>query len=357
MRRVRYVAALLLLSTLLLPPIALAATQPPATPPKPATQGGAGPPPLTKLAINGQGYIKETIRTAVRDKDAILQVNWPYMAGGPHFCSFYGLGKQNVDPSKFMSVIRTRPDAMVQLMNIDETAPDVAKGSLYHPHQLTHSITLVVTADSPCCFMLQDSAHVEPGSVTYGAFQDGSGELWVYEESIGPYFTDRHSFVGLHNDQMMTSLMKYYQAILQVYLDIYPSASSGGGGGGAPCPAKYASNYEVGVNHHVDSGIKVTKGDKISIRASGEVTFGIMAGSGGPEGINFFPSYNYFENLSHGCLIGRIAQSEDDPWTYIGASADFTADRSGELQFNVNDNDPSNNVGEFEVKITVCKQH
>ncbi|MGH7682023.1 MAG: hypothetical protein ACRENN_08560, partial [Candidatus Eiseniibacteriota bacterium] len=103
----------------------------------------------------------------------------------------------------------------------------------------------------------------------------------------------------------------------------------------------------------------VAKGDKISIRASGEVTFGIMAGSGGPEGINFLPSYNYFQNLNHGCLIGRIAQSDDsdDPWSYIGASADFTADRSGLLQFNVNDNDPDNNVGEFAVEITVCKQH
>ena len=351
---VRYAAASLLLSTLLLSPLALAAT-PPAATPKAPTQAGSGPPPLTKLAITGQGYIKEKIRTAVRDKDAILQVNWPYMAGGPHFCSFYGLGKQNVDPSQYMSIIKTRPDAVVQMLDIDEEAPDVAKGSLYHPHQLGYKPTLVVTADSPCAFMLQDSARVKPGSVTYGAFQDGSGELWIYEESIGPYFTDTHQFVGLHNDQMMTSLMKYYQAILQIYLDIHPAASGGGGGG--PCPAKYASNYEVGVNHHVDSAIKVTKGDKISIRASGEVTFGIMAGSGGPEGIDFLPSYNYFENLKHGCLIGRVAASEDDPWSYIGASADFTADRSGELQFNVNDNDPDNNVGEFDVKITVCKGH
>jgi hypothetical protein len=353
MRRVRYVAASLLLSTLLHSPLALATT-PPATTPKPTAQAGAGgPPPLTSLAINGQGHLKEDIRKSIRDSDVILRVNWPSMTGEAHACTFYSISKENVDPLRFMALIKTHADAFMYL-GVPDDQPDVAKGARYVGQELDGHVNLVVTADSPCCFMLKDESRVRPGAVVYGAFQDGAGELWVYEECVGSYFTDVAKYISVHNDQMMPTSKKYFQAILNMYLDMNPSASNGGGG--TPCPAKYASSYRVGVNHHVDSGIKVAKGDKISIRASGEVTFGIMAGSGGPEGIDFLPSYNYFENLKHGCLIGRVAASEDDPWSYIGASADFTADRSGELQFNVNDNDPDNNVGEFDVKITVCKQ-
>ena len=351
MRPARSIVPVFVSSVLGLSLTAFAATRPPAATPIPATQTGSGPPPLTTLVMTGKGYIKENVRKSVRDSDTILSVNWPYMAGGPHLCTFYSCGNINVDPSKFMSQIMRDPSTVISIENPLDEVPEVARGSTYE--SLIGHVPLVVSAVSPCCFMLTDSSHKRAGSVTYGAFQDASGELWVYEECIGSYYTSSSEFVGMHSEKMVPSTRKVFQALITAYFPTGSSAPSGS----APCPAKYASNFEVGVNHHVDTGIKVAKGDKITIRASGEVTFGIMAGSGGPEGIDFLPSYNYFAELKHGCLIGRIHSVDaDDPWSYIGESADFTADRSGLLEFNVNDNDPDNNVGEFKVEITVCKQ-
>ncbi|MGH7682681.1 MAG: hypothetical protein ACRENN_11940, partial [Candidatus Eiseniibacteriota bacterium] len=231
---------------------ASAATPPTATQPKPAT-AASGTPPLTKLAMAGQGSIKESIRTAVDDKDIILRVNWPSMAGQPHTCTLYSITKQDVDPLQFMALMKTRPDAFMYL-GVPAEEPDVTKGARYVGQELDGKVNLVVTGDSPCCFMLKDASGQKPGAVVYGAFRDGAGELWVYEESLGSYFTDVGKYISIHNDQMAPTSQKYLHAILNIYLDMHPSASGTGSGG---CPAKYASNYKVDVNHHVDTGIKV----------------------------------------------------------------------------------------------------
>jgi len=338
-------------------PASGAATQPPASTPKPATPAGSGPPPLSKLVMDGNGHIKESVRKSVKDSDIILRVNWPYMAGGPHASTFYSLGQQDVDPLMIAAHLKGVPYDFMY-MGIPADQPAAKKGVRYAGQELDGKLPLLVTADNPCCFTVSDEARTRPGSAVFGVFQDGAGEIWIYQESLGSYFTDASKFISMHMDKMATVTQAAFKAEFNLFLSMHPPASrgAGGGGAGAPCPSKYASSYTVGVNRHVDTGIRLAKGDKFTIRASGEVTFGIMAGSGGPEGIDFLPAYNYFAENKHGCLIGRIRGSDDDPWFYVGAGGDFIADRTGELQFNVNDNDPDNNVGEFKVEITVCKQ-
>lgn len=112
------------------------------------------------------------------------------------------------------------------------------------------------------------------------------------------------------------------------------------------------------VHSYVNTRTVVRRGDKISIKASGRVKFGDWAGWGGPEGIiGVSDSYNYFDDLFHGSLIGRVktANADDfDGWGYIGRGTEVTSDVSGILELNVNDNEPENNEGNFEVKVRVC---
>lgn len=55
--------------------------------------------------------------------------------------------------------------------------------------------------------------------------------------------------------------------------------------------------------------IKVKKGDRVSLRASGKITLGAFAGDGGPEGISGRTAYNQVENFRHGALLGRIGKA------------------------------------------------
>jgi hypothetical protein len=109
-------------------------------------------------------------------------------------------------------------------------------------------------------------------------------------------------------------------------------------------------------NSFVETSISVNPGDKIKVQATGTIRFGLFAGSGGPEGIIFNPDYNYFVNIPHGQLIGRIRQFEMqdfDGWFSIGEGREFVVRKSGILELAVNDNQPVDNAGEFRVEVTI----
>lgn len=112
------------------------------------------------------------------------------------------------------------------------------------------------------------------------------------------------------------------------------------------------------VNRYVNTGTAVKRGDKISFTASGEVKFGDWVGWGGPDGIyGVSTSYNHFSNMLHGSLIGRIRTENagaNDGWVYIGYGGEMIASTSGVLELNVNDKQPDNNSGHFEVEVKVC---
>lgn len=109
-------------------------------------------------------------------------------------------------------------------------------------------------------------------------------------------------------------------------------------------------------NSHITTSISVNPGDTIKVQASGTVRFGAFAGSGGPQGISFRSNYNYFKNIPHGQLIGRIKQpgmQNLDGWFPIGEAREFVARTSGVLEFAVNDNQPEDNTGRFRIKVTI----
>ena len=122
------------------------------------------------------------------------------------------------------------------------------------------------------------------------------------------------------------------------------------------CSAKLSSSYVFGVNRFVNTRIVIQRGDKLTIRAAGLVSFGFLAGPGGPQGILFNPDYNYFPDLTHGCLIARVRNTgAEDEWAYVGPGVSVISEVPGILELDVNDNDPDNNVGEFRVEVSLCR--
>lgn len=93
--------------------------------------------------------------------------------------------------------------------------------------------------------------------------------------------------------------------------------------------------------------INLKKGDVITLKASGKITLGPFAGTTGPEGIEGYTMYNYVSGFKQGSLLGKIGDGE---WFLVGNGQTITCMESGKLQLVVNDNDPSNNSGYFNVE-------
>lgn len=120
--------------------------------------------------------------------------------------------------------------------------------------------------------------------------------------------------------------------------------------------AANAKQYVFQTNSHIDTGVTVNPGDKLTIAASGRVRFGFFAGSGGPKGILFNPDYNYFLTMLHGQLMGRVRQfgAEDlDGWFPVGEGGVFVVKKQGVLEFAVNDNRAGDNSGSFQIAVTI----
>lgn len=99
--------------------------------------------------------------------------------------------------------------------------------------------------------------------------------------------------------------------------------------------------------------ISIQKGDSIRITASGSITYGSWAGSGGPDGIDGYTSYNRISGFRHGSLLVRIGDNGE--WQAVGKLKSIVANNNGALQFIVNDVDPSNNSGFFTIELKITK--
>jgi hypothetical protein len=121
------------------------------------------------------------------------------------------------------------------------------------------------------------------------------------------------------------------------------------------CPTNFFTIFKT--NSSVDTDIPVNRGDRIQFKATGTVLFGIFAGSGSPNGI-LLPSleYNYFIDLLHGQLMGRIRQSgmqDLDGWFPIGKGRELVVLAPGVLELAVNDNQTSDNFGKFTIQVKI----
>ncbi len=98
------------------------------------------------------------------------------------------------------------------------------------------------------------------------------------------------------------------------------------------------------------TSIQVKAGDRLKLQASGEISLGFFAGSGGPDGIEGYEIYRKVSALRHGALIGRVG---DGDWFLVGSGKELVTQTDGILYLEVNDSDPSNNQGKFTVQCQI----
>lgn len=114
--------------------------------------------------------------------------------------------------------------------------------------------------------------------------------------------------------------------------------------------------FDVVVKNNLRTSIKVNRGDKIKISATGKIVLGLFAGASSPDGINGFREYNIVPNARHGSLLARVRQVGDDVWYVVGSEGSFIAESFGTLEFQVNDADAGNNSGQFNISVEITRK-
>jgi hypothetical protein len=102
-----------------------------------------------------------------------------------------------------------------------------------------------------------------------------------------------------------------------------------------------------------DTGITLTAGQTVIFSAKGSVRPSTASDvSAGPDGTtevqSWQDSFSFRSDWAHEAVIARIGGGDI---LYIGAGQQFQAPTGGTLELGVNDTDPGNNVGSFEVEI------
>lgn len=100
-----------------------------------------------------------------------------------------------------------------------------------------------------------------------------------------------------------------------------------------------------------DSGLDVSRGDRLRFSASGKVNLSRTQVTG-PEGVNISDPQKMMPTRPTGGLIGVIGDDNDD-FIFIGATAEVVAQHSGRLFLMVNENNLDDNSGAFTVRIQV----
>ena len=127
---------------------------------------------------------------------------------------------------------------------------------------------------------------------------------------------------------------------------------------GGIVPGARAFNVTVpGTSRGTDTGLDVRAGDQVTITATGTVTAGRRVGDVSPDGgrVGFGSIVGTYPvaNLGVGALIGYIRTPNGQitqPFA-VGSSQSFNAPAEGRLFLLINDNDYSDNAGQFNVRV------
>jgi len=143
------------------------------------------------------------------------------------------------------------------------------------------------------------------------------------------------------------------QAARVAYNAVNTTPSAVGTSGSAASTPTQPGEVRVQANQAwTDTGIQVHKGDRVSFRATGEITFGQSAGqTAGPDGNGAMRQQNYpVPVMPVGGLIGKVDNAPAFP---IGSNTQpIVMPADGRLMLGVNDNEISDNSGYFSVIVT-----
>jgi small nuclear ribonucleoprotein (snRNP)-like protein len=147
----------------------------------------------------------------------------------------------------------------------------------------------------------------------------------------------------------------------RLYLGNYPGAApatpttstpSTGGGGGVQTSGQTRVVTLPGTTQWIDTGLTVRQGDRLTVTATGEIAFSGDANdkaspSGSLRGAHVASAP--LPDALAGALIGRIGNGM--PFA-VGGNANFAAPGAGRLYLGVNDDNVSDNSGQFEIRVT-----
>lgn len=108
---------------------------------------------------------------------------------------------------------------------------------------------------------------------------------------------------------------------------------------------------------YLKSGIKILRGDRVLISASGSMKVGNLIGNSTPKGLTAgilgisLESYNVVSYYNHASLMFRLGEEED--WEFCGSKYNFTAEKGGYLIFAINDNQLHDNKGFYSIKVEI----
>ncbi|MCL6545667.1 MAG: M48 family metalloprotease [Bryobacteraceae bacterium] len=106
----------------------------------------------------------------------------------------------------------------------------------------------------------------------------------------------------------------------------------------------------------LDAGISLREGDFVEIEASGEIRpIKKSELAAGPDGLPGTTGgfWKPISSAETGALLGRLEQGESRKDFVAGSSASFCVPFQGKLKLGINDSNPFDNRGEFQVSVTV----
>jgi len=140
--------------------------------------------------------------------------------------------------------------------------------------------------------------------------------------------------------------------IAQIFLATPPGAAAVGTAG---APVAATSGVRVDANQAwVDTGINVSRGDRVAFNASGDIMVapGASAGVGGTPALTS-PQYPV-RNALAGALIGKVGNSA--PFLIGSNTQPITMPADGRLMLGINDDGFADNTGSFSVTIIPTNQ-
>lgn len=106
----------------------------------------------------------------------------------------------------------------------------------------------------------------------------------------------------------------------------------------------------------LDTGIQLREGDMVEIEASGEIQpIKKSDVAAGPDGLPGTTGgfWKPISSVETGALLARIEEGENRKDLVAGSSASFCVPQTGKLKLGINDSNPFDNRGEFQVRLTV----
>ncbi|MBO0797537.1 MAG: hypothetical protein J2P31_01830, partial [Blastocatellia bacterium] len=99
------------------------------------------------------------------------------------------------------------------------------------------------------------------------------------------------------------------------------------------------------------TGIRVQRGQRIAVEASGEIGLGGNKRCG-PDGLGVADSRKLIPNRPTGALIAVVGDDNDD-FVYIGGTGEFVSTHNGVLFLSVNEGNLKDNSGSFSAHVKV----